>query len=175
MKILNPSNNGSFWVVFESKLANGVLSHFLFPYIYSLLCRHSLSLSCNHHPPQMSVEAKGTFLALWSCQYPLNFFVIRTWANKRQGMFPWLQQTFVVEEDCVKSSKNVCVGLIHLPPKGFTTAWQSTRKIDWLWGWFCPAGLIIWRKVFLLKKFSSNSFMHLLPSCWKLIKVLPAL
>ena len=31
-------------------------------------------------------------------------------SKQRQGMFPWLQQTFVREEDCLTSPKNVCVG-----------------------------------------------------------------
>ena len=39
----------------------------------------------------------------------------------------------------------------------------GTRQIDWLWEWFCSPGVTIWRKVFLIKKFSSNCFAHL----WK--------
>ena len=31
-------------------------------------------------------------------------------ANKGQGMLPWLQQTFMVDQDCVITPKNVCVG-----------------------------------------------------------------
>jgi len=36
--------------------------------------------------------------------------LIGTRATKGKGMCPWLQQTFVGEEDCVMSPKNVCVG-----------------------------------------------------------------
>ena len=46
----------------------------------------------------------------------------------------------------------------------------GTGEIDWLWGWFFPAGLIIQRKNFVLKKFSSASFAageNQLNSCWK--------
>ena len=54
-----------------------------------------------------------------SHRYPLNFSgskfaakkkMIRTRANKGQGMFPWLQQTFVGQEDYVTTPKNVCIG-----------------------------------------------------------------
>ena len=31
-------------------------------------------------------------------------------ASNGQGMFPWLQQTLVGEEDCVTNQNNVCVG-----------------------------------------------------------------
>jgi len=35
---------------------------------------------------------------------------------------------------------------------------SGTSQLDWLWGRFCLPGLTIWRKVFLIKKFSSKSF-----------------
>jgi len=44
--------------------------------------------------------------ALWT---PKSATLIWTRANKGQGMFPWLQQTFV-EEDSVTSPKSVCAG-----------------------------------------------------------------
>ena len=54
----------------------------------------------------------------WTSLGPKFAAVITTWANKRQGMFqgmfPWLQQTFVGEEDCVTSPNNVCIGSLLL-------------------------------------------------------------
>ena len=49
--------------------------------------------------------------------------MIGTRVNKGKGMFPWLQQTFLGEEDCVTSPKNVCVkgyllGADHLALEG---------------------------------------------------------
>lgn len=41
----------------------------------------------------------------------------------------------------------------------------DTGKTDQLWGWFSPPSLTIYRKVFLVKKFSSNNFARL----WKAV------
>ena len=62
------------------------------------------------------------FTISW-CRLALNFLpdlqpifeaksaaLIGTQANQGQGMFPWLQQTFVREKDCVTGPKNTCVG-----------------------------------------------------------------
>ena len=76
----------------------------------SLPRRHSLSFSHNLPPPQTSAEAKGTFLAFCLLMSWLQRSSMGTGRIKGQGMFPWLQQTFVGDDDCMTSPKNVCIG-----------------------------------------------------------------
>ena len=45
--------------------------------------------------------------------------VVWTRANRGQGMLPWLQQTFVWEEDCVTSPKNVSIEASASSEKSF--------------------------------------------------------
>ena len=49
---------------------------------------------------------------------------------------------------------------------------RHSRQINWLWGWLCPLGLIILRKVSLIEKFSSKTLACLRKPVALLLKML---